>query len=404
MRILQLTRDYARNGGLGSYVQDLTALLHDAGHRVQVVCSHGEAGTADVVVDRVPGFDEFEHHQARATRSKIRAIADEFDPDLVLVHSLDDYDLEASLRDRHRVVRFIHNHQYCSSGIDHATASLEACTQPQGIACISGFVARRCWRTRNPAVAARQYRQARAAMANLRSSTLLFVGSGYVRERVIRNGVDPDRVTVVPYFTGVPGLADTQPTVRQDGGTLLFVGRLYPEKGLAILLRSLSELVGAWRLVVNGDGPALGSAIELARRLKLLDRIVFEGWTSRERLLEDYAAADIVVVPSVWPEPFGLVGIEAMSYGKPVVAFRGGGIPEWLSHGETGFLVQNGDVVELRQRIAELLADPGLRLRMGKAGHDKVVADFSPARHLEAIMTRLNAAAQLEPRPGSGHG
>ena len=402
MRILQLTRDYARNGGIGSYVQDLAALLLDAGHRVRVVCSNGEASTGKVVVDRVPGFDEFEHHAARATRSEIHAIADEFDPELILVHAMDDYDLEASLRGRHRVARFIHNHQYCSSGIDHATASLEACSQPQGIACVSGFVARRCWRTVNPAVAARQYRRARAAVATLRSSTVLFVASGYVRERVIRNGIDPDRVTVVPYFPGVPGLAGTQPTVRQDGGTLLFVGRLVPEKGLAFLLRSLSGLGGAWRLVVNGDGPALGATIELARRLKLLDRIAFEGWTSRERLLEDYAAADVVIVPSVWPEPFGLVGIEAMSYGTPVVAFRGGGIPEWLSHGETGFLVQNGDVVDLRQRIAELLADPRLRLRMGKAGHDKVVADFSPARHLEAIMTRLNAGAQPEPR--SRHG
>jgi len=403
VKILQLTRDYIHNGGIGSYVQDLTALLEAAHHEVAVICSEGAAGDEPAIVERIAGFDEFAHPNDRANRERALAVAASFEPDVVLVHAMDDFELERLLRRRHPVARFVHNHLYCSSGIDHDTSSLRACLNPHGRACVAGFLTRRCWRLRDPRTAALFYRRAAAAVAGLRASEVVFAASAYVRGRIVRQGVAPERVVLAPYFPGVPGLPDESLPSRPDGHTLLFAGRLTPEKGLEYLLRSLRHLGGRWRLVVNGDGPDLARATALARRFRLLDRIEFAGWSSRQQLLRCYEAADVVVVPSVWPEPFGLVGIEAMAYGRPVVAFRSGGIPEWLAHGETGFLVENGDVAGMGQRIGELLADPQLRLRMGRAARDMVRREFSPARHLAAVDRGLSLAVERAPPVGRSY-
>jgi len=403
VKILQLTRDYIRNGGIGSYVQDLTALLEAAHHEVAVICSEGAAGDGPAIVERIAGFDEFAHPNARANRERALALAASFEPDIVLVHAMDDFELERLLRRHHAVARFVHNHLYCSSGIDHDRSSLSPCLKPHGRACVIGFLTRRCWRIRDPRTAALFHRRAAAAVAGLRASEVVFAASAYVRGRIVRQGVAPERVVLAPYFTGVPGLPDGSLQLRPDGHTLLFAGRVAPEKGLEHLLRSLRHLSGRWRLVVNGDGPDLARVTALARRLRLLDRIEFTGWSSRQQLLRCYEAADVVVVPSVWPEPFGLVGIEAMAYGKPVVAFRSGGIPEWLVHGETGFLVENGDVAEMGQRIGELLADPQLRLRMARAARDRVWREFSPAQHLAAVDRGLSLAVERAPRVGRSY-
>src|SRR4030042_2199958 len=146
----QLTRDYVHNGGIGSYVQALTSLLEAARHEVAVICSEGAAADGPAIVERIAGFDEFAHPSARANRERALAVAASFEPDVVLVHAMDDFELERLLRRRHAVARFVHNHLYCSSGIDHDTSSLRACLNPHGRACVAGFLTRRCWRPRDP--------------------------------------------------------------------------------------------------------------------------------------------------------------------------------------------------------------------------------------------------------------
>jgi glycosyltransferase involved in cell wall biosynthesis len=101
-----------------------------------------------------------------------------------------------------------------------------------------------------------------------------------------------------------------------------------------------------------------------------------------------YHTADIVVVPSRWQEPLGLINLEAGACRKPVVATRVGGIPEVVEDGVNGFLVEPGDVAALAARVAELIADPALRMRMGEAGRTRVEQDFTtrPVREFETLL------------------
>jgi glycosyltransferase involved in cell wall biosynthesis len=164
---------------------------------------------------------------------------------------------------------------------------------------------------------------------------------------------------------------------------LLFVGRLEKGKGIELLLETMSLLPGAF-LDVVGDGSRAPGARALAERLGLTDRVRLHGWCSGAVLEAHYARARAVVVPSVWPEPFGLAGIEAMARGRPVVAVNRGGIPEWLDDGETGLLA-DATSGALAAAVRRVLDDGALARRMGARARERCRERFSPEAHLEQL-------------------
>jgi glycosyltransferase involved in cell wall biosynthesis len=187
---------------------------------------------------------------------------------------------------------------------------------------------------------------------------------------------------------------------------MAFVGRISSGKGLNTLLRSLALVRGEWdRLLVSGDGWALAEAQSLSTTLGLQSKVSFLGWCGREGIRDILREAQVVVVPSHWPEPFGIVGIEAMAQARPVIASRVGGIPEWLDEDETGLVVEAGDERSLARSIDTLLADPERASAMGREGWQRV-GRFSEAAHLAGLDTVYEDAlserageSQDTPRP-----
>ncbi len=169
-------------------------------------------------------------------------------------------------------------------------------------------------------------------------------------------------------------------------GELLYVGRLDPRKGMDVAVRALALLPGM-RLTVAGSGNA-GEEERLralAADAGVADRVVLTGRQDRQALIEHYAAADAVLFPVLWEEPWGLVPLEAMGRGRPVVATGRGGSAEYLRDGENALLYPAEDPAALAAAVRRLEHDPALRdrLRAGGAG--------TAARHTEPI---FNAAVE----------
>jgi glycosyltransferase involved in cell wall biosynthesis len=164
---------------------------------------------------------------------------------------------------------------------------------------------------------------------------------------------------------------------------VLFAGRVVGAKGLGVLLEAASGLDCS--VAVYGDGWWLPRARRQAERIGIDDRVVFHGWTDEQELNRGYMDSRVAVLPSLWPEPFGLVGIEAMAHARAVVASDTGGVREWLVEGETGYLVPPGDPDALRAALSRLLDDYDLSVQMGLAGAARGARLFSSAAHVASL-------------------
>lgn len=219
--------------------------------------------------------------------------------------------------------------------------------------------------------------------------------TGAVPYRVIWNGVDP------PPVESVDRTAE-RAALGAAAGDVLFVlvGRINAWKGQALLVEALSRLAetGAAAARVAIVGSAYAGQERFERELG--DAIAQAPCAARIRVAPFRAdigpvmvAADVVVVPSTKPEPFGRVAIEAMGLCRPVIAAAHGGLTEIVADGETGMLVRPGDAAALAAAMATLLHDAPLRARMGAAGQARQARLFSSSRYAAELAAALRDAA-----------
>jgi glycosyltransferase involved in cell wall biosynthesis len=125
--------------------------------------------------------------------------------------------------------------------------------------------------------------------------------------------------------------------------------------------------------------------------------VTFQGYVLPQELQRYYLEASVFVMSSLWPEPFGMVGPEAMRAGLPVVAFDAGAIGEWLQDGENGFLVPWGDTAMFAKRVQQLLCDKALARKLGERGRESVQR-WDAGRHIaamEKLLERVCRAASF---------
>ncbi|MGQ0639440.1 MAG: glycosyltransferase [Gemmatimonadaceae bacterium] len=210
----------------------------------------------------------------------------------------------------------------------------------------------------------------------LRNAGAVTVVSRWLAEqaRQMAPGFDP---IVAPMPVNTSLFAPAAPGQRAHD-ELLFVGRLNEQKGLRLLLDAFAAMRHQARLSIVGDGPDGVALRERAATLGVANRVTWHGQLSRESLAALYQRATAIAMPSL-NEGLGLVAVEAQLCETPVVAFASGGLPDIITHGETGLLVPQGDVVALAAALDRVLADAQLQLALGSAGRARALATFSPA-------------------------
>ncbi len=371
---------WGRNGGVAAHVQTSAQLLAERG--IQVIVVAGKVDP-DLHIPGVTVHRSAELFNAHAPIETRLGAAASLRPDVIHLHQLDDPDLVAALRTRAPVVTSAHGYTACTAGVHYFRPGHE-CNRPHGPGCAPNLALRGCAHVRNPRPLPASYRQTSRALEALRGADLAVAYSRAVERHLAVNGVA--RRAVVPLFTTLP----PRPPNERTAPRVVFAGRVVKPKGLGVLIRA-ARVVDA-ELVVCGDGLQLAAMRRLARRLGVERRVHFRGWLDAEQLARELADASVVVIPSLWPEPFGLVGIEALAAGRPVIASLTGGIADWLEDGVTGVGVRPGDVRGLAHALAELLADPQRRQTLGAAGRAMVAARYSPERHVEALLEGYRAA------------
>ncbi len=200
------------------------------------------------------------------------------------------------------------------------------------------------------------------------AADLVLVNSESVRRELQGHRLPIRRIEVVP--NGVDtGIFHPSAGWPGDDGYILFAGRLVPQKGVDVLLKAFAAVLrrcGNARLTIAGTGELELYFERMARYLGVFQQISFVRWQTGTDLVHLFQHCKMLVIPSYY-EPFGIVALEAMACGRPVIASSVGGLPEFIEHGQQGYLVPPGDHLQLARRIVELLEHPELDMAMGKA-------------------------------------
>jgi glycosyltransferase involved in cell wall biosynthesis len=227
-----------------------------------------------------------------------------------------------------------------------------------------------------------------------RLASALITPSKALKERLVSEGVNPDKIHVVCNGISIPRIDDpaqTAASVQKEFGIpkdIFLVGtagRMVAIKNLETLIEMAAQLIHdglMLNVLLIGDGPRREHLENLARSLGVSQYIVFSGWRNDvSRLLQ---AIDLYVLPSL-EEIFPYSVLEAMASGKPVIAFDTGSLSEVILHGETGFLVTSGDTTAFKNAVAALSLDPIRARQLGQAGKNRVHRFFRAEEMVEKI-------------------
>lgn len=213
-----------------------------------------------------------------------------------------------------------------------------------------------------------------------------------VAQNLIEHGVKPEKCQVI--YNPIVAPTELQPPQRTAGRDIPvvgMVGMLQRLKGQHVFIEALHLLRRRsvhFHAKIAGSEPFgprgyLNHLQMLVKQYELTDRVEFLGYVRDPfRVL---AELDIAVHASIEPEPLGRVVVEAMAVGVPVVGTDGGGVPEMIEHGVTGLLVPMGDAEAMAEAIEQLIRDPALRQRLGKAGQERAHEMFDPVKHARAV-------------------
>ena len=388
MRILVSNEARSGGGGVETYLASVVAASAATGHDVALLYANTAAeqgpttiGTGEAWSVKDLGIPEA-IARARAWR-----------PDVCFAHNMRDLDIEEAIVAAWPTVKMMHAYAgACLSGHKaFAFPSLTACARPCDAGCLAHFLPRRCGRLR-PGVMIDQYRWARRQQALFPRYRAMVVASDHMRAEFDRYEGLGGRVTTIPLFTSAPAEVTSSRTLD-----VVFLGRLTPLKGADLLLDALSDASAALGRTVNavvaGEGPGRASLQSRAEALARSGRVNAEvpGWIDAPRRDALLARTSVLALPSRWPEPFGLVGLEAARFGVPTVAFDVGGIGTWLRAGVNGLLVPPAEGANgFGAAIAAVLGDPA-RYASLSAGATAAAARFSTKTHVDAL-SRLLAA------------
>jgi glycosyltransferase involved in cell wall biosynthesis len=382
MRVTYVSDEWRRNGGVASYLRRLAAAMAARGDAVQVLhndrSADAEPGVQDTFVDGSTIYDGGREGEVAAARHALEAVG-RFRPEVVHVQSCNNFTLEAGLRAAYPATKTLHVYDFCPTNTKFHHALERHCEHPTSVLCLPRIGYKRCTTSRRPSVWLHMQRRAGDANRNNAGYRTIIVASEYVRRDALATGYPAGQVEVVPYFVTPGDRAEAEPRL------IVTAGRLVREKGFDLFIDALARLPRPWRAVLAGDGMERAALERRARDKGIGDLLEFAGWQDEAGMAALYRRATLVVMPSRWPEPSGIVGLEAMAYGRPVVAFAVGGIPEWLRHGVTGLLAPPHDVEALAASMGALLDDPAKAAAMGEAGRARALSDFSEHGHLARL-------------------
>jgi glycosyltransferase involved in cell wall biosynthesis len=395
MRILVANDGVGDVGGVQRYLETVAEGLAARGHELAFL--HRDAAAS---APPAPPFQQdftIAENGIEATLDRVAG----WRPDLCFSHNMNVLDIDRALVTRWPVVKFMHGYfGTCIGGQKRfGFPVVQPCDRRFGVSCLALYGLRHCGELK-PGAFIRHYQWAREQQSLLGSYRAIVVASHHMKREFVRNGVEPFRVEVNPLFpTHAEHPGDSPgPAVSSGEWSVAFVGRMTVLKGGDVLVDAIGEAIQRMgrsiRLLLMGDGPQRAAWEQRAASRRVPCTSL--GWLNGDDRWNALRRATLLALPSSWPEPFGLVGLEAAALGVPAVAFDVGGVREWLRPGVNGLLAAADPprASSFADALVKALSlGDGLRA-MGRRAVE-VAREMSLAQHLQ----RLDAIFRTHAHP-----
>lgn len=381
MKIAVLNDTFSREGGTESYIAAVIDGLRKKGHEVFLVIgdSQGTLPTGAVLIPRLDRQAVYRFFSDQKIQISYLQTVENLDIYNYLLPLMPTFRL---LHDTASVCKYhFHKNEVCSEKL-----SLWHCFR-------SAYLEESM--TKNPFKIIELVARRQAVLQRLNALEKIFVNSQFTRRSYVQEGVAENLIEVLPLFPTVT--PDQGVIIKKKDNVIVFSGRMFREKGVEYLIRAFSLVRESARLWIVGDGWELQRSKQLVEDLSLNKWVEFFGFVSQEELKKIYSQASVGVVPSIWGEPFGLSGIEMMSFGVPVVGFNSGGIAEWLKSNYNGFLVDRADWHELAEKINILILDKEKRETLGRNAQKFVLENYNINSHLISLESHFQTALAKQP-------
>jgi len=409
MRIAVTTSMARVMGGAETYVEAVIPALQASGHELAILSEYqGPAGQRQITNSAsVSAWCA----ETLGIAEALRKLA-EWHPEIVFGQSALSIELETKIVEIAPLVSIVHDYRgSCISGSKcYQRPRLRACPRRFGPGCLAYFYPRRCGGL-NPLTMMRDYHAASRQFAQLRRSAMILTASEHMRNEYCKYDLDPDRIKCVGCVVNSAPAPLSPADDDRLPSRILFAGRFEYLKGAAILLDALPQAVAALdrklQLTLAGAGRQRTALESQASRIAAAEprlTIEFRGWLDAGQMQNAYRSADLLVMPSLWPEPFGLAGPEAGLHGVPAVAFATGGIPEWLCEGRNGYLAPADPPTTegLAAAIVACLRDPA-RHRHMRAKAIELASRFSVERHIAKLNEIFTSLAGRKTMPAASN-
>ena len=275
-----------------------------------------------------------------SSRADILTSIKTFDPDVIYLHNVANLDALSSLVDSQvPIARMVHDHNlYCLRSYKYNYFTRQICERALSPYCLfpCGAFVNRDHSGGFPLKWSSYSAKHRELDLNRQFHRLL-VATSFMKDELLRNNFAAERIEIHP---PVPrGREAATKSNFSNRNLIIYSGQITRGKGVDVLLRALAQVTEPFECLIFGDGNYRAHCEALGHELGISDHVHFKGYVSPDSIAQHYQECSVVAVSSVWPEPFGAVGLEGMRHGLPVVAFDAGGIKEWLLDGINGFLV-----------------------------------------------------------------
>ena len=388
LKILHLNNIYDYSGGTEIYMINVCKNLQELGHEVAIIYDKGNPKN---FLDKnwrayhIPFVSEYHPENDKTVQKKLKEIINKENPDIIHLHNIYNPQTVLNSMKMRPTMRTMHDYySLCPAHNKYLRGSSKICKKSFGLYCLWRLPWDHCAGS-DMQTTARGFLETISEINVNKNLDKILVTSNYMKKELIKNAFSPTTVNTQPLFSEIS--IDKKKRASYLDKIILAIGRIsIPDKGFDYLIKALSYLKSDFEAVIIGDGPDLNYIKQQAYDLGLNDKVKFTGWLSRKEIEDYYAKCRVVIVPSMWAEPFGLIGIEAMTYSKPVIAFNVGGIPDWLIHKKNGFLIKRGNAKKMASKIQLLLENPELAKKLGIEGKNIVEKKYNKKASMNSLI------------------